>query len=210
MRPSIGRIIRPKVCQMPLLRAPLAFVSIVSIVALSALLASPVYAATADPVPVTGDDTQKSSAPTAPTEATPTPTNEDTTPSPTNLSAENAQTPSAETGVEVITVTGSRIRRPDFSTPNPVISVGSDQIEESGTTNLTEFLTGYPTLQGSSGSAQNSGTKANIGATGLNLLNLRNLGSDRTLVLMDGRRHVAGIPGSQAVDINTIPSDLVG
>ncbi|HEY5666051.1 MAG TPA: TonB-dependent receptor, partial [Gammaproteobacteria bacterium] len=44
---------------------------------------------------------------------------------------------------------------------------------------------------------------------GLNLLNLRNLGTDRTLVLVNGRRHVASDPGSAAVDINTIPTDLI-
>ena len=123
---------------MRLLRTPSVLVSTVSIAALSAMLASPVYAATVDPVVVTGDGPEKTSAPTSPTEATPTPTDEDTTPSSTNLAAENAKTPSAQSGVEEITVTGSRIRRPDFSTPNPVISVGKDQIEESGTTNLTD------------------------------------------------------------------------
>jgi len=141
--------------------------------------------------------------PSSPVEATPTPTDETVQPSSTNLAAENTKS----TGN--IVITGSRIRRPDFSTPNPVISVGADQIQESGTTNLTDFLTGYPALQGSSGSADNSGEDAGIGYTGLNLLNLRNLGTDRTLVLVDGRRHVSGVPGSQAVDINTIPSDLV-
>jgi iron complex outermembrane receptor protein len=139
----------------------------------------------------------------SPVEPTPTPTDETQQPSATNLSAENEDTQGT------IVVTGSRIRRPDFNTPNPVISIGSDQIEESGTTNLTDFLTGFPALQGSSTSADNSGSGAGIGFTGLNLLNLRNLGTDRTLVLVDGRRHVAGVPGSQAIDINTIPSDLI-
>ena len=149
---------------------------------------------------------QSADQPTSPVEATPTPTDEDAQPSSTNLAAENPDDASAQ---GTIVVTGSRIRRPDFTTPNPVISIGSDQIEESGTTNLTDFLTGYPALQGSSTSADNSGDNAGIGFTGLNLLNLRNLGTERTLVLVDGRRHVAGVPGSQSVDINTIPSDLV-
>jgi outer membrane receptor protein involved in Fe transport len=148
--------------------------------------------------------TQQGPVQDSPVEPTPTPTDETDEPSATNLAVENE----AEVGAEII-VTGSRIRRPDFSTPNPVISVGSDQIEASGTTNLTDFLTGYPALQGSLTSADNSGSGASIGYTGLNLLNLRNLGTDRTLVLVDGRRHIAGVPGSQAVDINTIPSDLV-
>ncbi|MFD2578307.1 TonB-dependent receptor plug domain-containing protein [Novosphingobium colocasiae] len=49
----------------------------------------------------------------------------------------------------------------------------------------------------------------NADAVGTNFLNLRNLGADRTLVLVDGRRHVSGSPGTAAVDINTIPTDLV-
>lgn len=134
---------------------------------------------------------------------TPTPTDETEEPSSTNLSAENAAVD------QPIIVTGSRIRRPDFDTANPMISIGSDQIEQSGTTNLTDFLTGYPALQGSMTSADNSGAYASIGYTGLNLLDLRNLGADRTLVLVDSRRHVSGVPGSQAIDINSIPSDLV-
>ena len=110
---------------------------------------------------------------------------------------------------ENIVITGSRIRRPDFQTPNPVVSVDSEALQQSGTTNLTDFLTGYPQLIGSSTNADNSGSGAGIGYTGLNLLNLRNLGTDRTLVLVDDRRHVAGVAGTQAIDVNTIPADLV-
>lgn len=113
----------------------------------------------------------------------------------------------AETGE--IVVTGSRIRRHDFDSPSPVVSIDANTLQQSGTTNLTDFLTGYPALVGSSTSRDNSGDRAGIGATGLNLLDLRNLGTDRTLVLVDGRRHVSGLPGSQSVDINTIPTDLV-
>lgn len=114
----------------------------------------------------------------------------------------------AEEG-EAVVITGSRIRRQDFTSPNPLVTIGGEQLQAAGTTNLTDFLTGYPALVGSSTSADNSGSGAGIGATGLNLLNLRNLGTDRTLVLVDGRRHVSGLPGSQAIDINTIPTDLV-
>lgn len=167
------------------------------------LSASTLAVAVCGALPAIAQQAPATPAEDSPVEPTPTPTNEGEETSPTNLAAENPEAQGA------IVVTGSRIRRPDFSTPNPVISVGSDQIEASGTTNLTDFLTGYPALQGSSTSADNSGSGASIGYTGLNLLNLRNLGTDRTLVLVDGRRHIAGVPGSQAVDINTIPSDLV-
>ncbi|MHA6724033.1 TonB-dependent receptor plug domain-containing protein [Sphingomonas sp. RS2018] len=136
-----------------------------------------------------------------------------TLPIPSEPSAQaeaGTQTPPADgsTGGDII-VTGSRIRRPDFDSPSPIISLGAATVQQAGTTNLTDFLTGFPALQGSSTSADNSGSGAGIGATGLNLLNLRNLGTERSLTLVDGRRHVAGVPGSQAVDVNTIPIDLV-
>ncbi|MCD2324411.1 TonB-dependent receptor [Sphingomonas sp. IC-56] len=136
-----------------------------------------------------------------------------------DLEAESApaQAPAVPVGADdnpdapaVIVVTGTRIASGVANTPNPVVSLDRRVIEASGTTNITDVLAGYPALQGSSTSAQNSGQRALAnGQTGLNLLNLRNLGAERTLVLVNGRRHVASVPGSQAVDINTIPSDLV-
>lgn len=108
-----------------------------------------------------------------------------------------------------IVVTGTRIRRPDYEFPNPVASFDAAAIQQSGRTNLTDFLTSSPALVGSSTNFNNAGSNAAIGFTGLNLLNLRNLGTDRTLVLIDGRRQVAAVPGSAAVDVNTIPTDLV-
>lgn len=110
---------------------------------------------------------------------------------------------------ETIVVTGTRLRRPDYATASPTVSFGTAQLVQAGTTNITDFLTSMPALIGSSTSRDNSGDRAGIGATGLNLLNLRNLGTDRTLVLVDGRRHVSGLDGSQAVDVNTIPEDLI-
>jgi iron complex outermembrane receptor protein len=116
---------------------------------------------------------------------------------------------SAAPQVDTIVVTGSRIARPLTDTPNPVVMVTSQQIVQSGTTNLTEYLEKIPALQGSIDSFSDSGSRAPIGFTGLNLLNLRNLGFDRTLVLIDGRRQVGAADGLQAVDINTIPEDLI-
>jgi outer membrane receptor protein involved in Fe transport len=124
--------------------------------------------------------------------------------------AQDAAAPAAVETEQVIVVTGTRIRRPaDFDTPSPIVSLSAETVQESGTTNLTDFLSGYPALQGSSTSGDNSGSGAGIGYTGLNLLDLRNLGTQRTLVLVNGRRHVSGVAGDAAVDINTIPEDLV-
>ncbi|MBB4839351.1 outer membrane receptor protein involved in Fe transport [Sphingomonas kyeonggiensis] len=163
-----------------LTRRGLSFTASVAVLAL-AQIATPAAAQTADPTP-------------APAEA---------------QAAVPEQADQAAPQEGAIVVTGSRIRRQDFETPNPVVTLGAQTLQESGTTNLTDFLTGYPALQGSATSGNNSGDRAGIGYTGLNLLDLRNLGTQRTLVLVDGRRHVSGVPGTASVDINTIPNDLV-
>jgi iron complex outermembrane recepter protein len=110
-----------------------------------------------------------------------------------------------------IVVTGSRIKQPEYSATNPVVSINSEALQYSGYTNLTDFLREIPALVGSLDSNDSAGGSANsfIGSTGLNLLNLRNLGTDRTLVLVNGRRHVASLPGEASVDINAIPTDLI-
>lgn len=98
-----------------------------------------------------------------------------------------------------IVVTGSRIRRNDYEVPNPLTPIGSETLTAAGSTNLTDVLRWYPALSGSTGSVDAAGNNASVGETGLNLLNLRNRGADRTLVLVNGRRHIGGVPGSAAV-----------
>ena len=111
--------------------------------------------------------------------------------------------------IEEIVVTGTRLHSDSSLTPTPTVSITAESLQHTGTTNLTDFLSNQPALVGSRGSTQTSGSNAGVGETGLNLLNLRNLGTDRTLVLVDGRRHVAQVPETAAVDINTIPEDLI-
>ena len=119
----------------------------------------------------------------------------------------------AADAVPDIVVTGSRIARPDFAAPNPITSYGAAAINQSGNTNLTDFLLRIPALSGSLDRSQTAGFNAlnrnAFGGAGLNELNLRNLGTNRTLVLVDGRRHVAGEFNTAAVDIGSIPTDLV-
>jgi iron complex outermembrane receptor protein len=121
------------------------------------------------------------------------------------------ETAAPDEGAEenTIVVTGSRILRPEFSFPNPVQTFRAEEIESSGETNLTDFLTDTPALSGSVNSEFNAGSNGFFESAGLNLLNLRNLGFNRTLTLVDGRRHVAGLPGVSSVDVNSIPTDLV-
>ncbi len=109
----------------------------------------------------------------------------------------------------VITVSGTRIRTTEYDFASPVVAIDDTAIQNSGVTNLTDFLTESPALAGSYDSNDGSGSNAGIGGVGLNLLDLRNLGTQRTLVLIDGRRHVAAVPGDSAVDVNSIPIDLI-
>lgn len=137
-------------------------------------------------------------APATAQESQPTPT-----PAPQDEAA--AEAPEAEP----ITVTGTRIRTNPSDFASPVVAIDDQAIQNSGVTNLTDFLTEAPALTGSYDSNDGSGSNAGIGGVGLNLLDLRNLGTQRTLVLIDGRRHVAAVPGSSSIDINTIPIDLI-
>lgn len=130
--------------------------------------------------------------------------------------AAHAQEAPAQEGVAAasedespIVITGSRIARPEADSPNPVVSINSATLQQSGQVNLTDLLVTNPALVGSSTSADAGGSSALFGGVGINLLNLRNLGTDRTLVLVNGRRHIAGISGSAAVDVNTIPNALI-
>jgi len=127
-----------------------------------------------------------------------------TPPASTTSTDQNAQSGSS------IVVTGTRIRRPEFENPNPTQTYNAATLQQAGATNLSDFLVDLPALQGSLTNQYVSGSNlSSAQAVGINLLNLRNLGTNRTLVLVNGRRHIAGFPGSASVDINTIPTDLV-
>ena len=110
---------------------------------------------------------------------------------------------------EPIIVSGTRINAPQSALPYPIIAIDADTIANTGETNLTDILADYPALSSSYTAEDGAGSIAGLGGVGLNLLNLRNLGTQRTLMLVDGKRHVASVPGSSSVDINTIPIDLV-
>ncbi|HEY1076892.1 MAG TPA: TonB-dependent receptor [Fontimonas sp.] len=130
-------------------------------------------------------------------------------PKPAPLAAARAEPP--VTDVERMTVTGTRIR--GGVTPSPMISIGAQQIQEEGFTDLGEVVRSLP--QNFAG-GQNPGvtTGASLGnstnqnLTGSSALNLRALGPDATLTLLNGRRlSYDGV--SQAVDISAIPIDAV-
>lgn len=114
-----------------------------------------------------------------------------------------AQTTETEAAPERIQVTGSRILREGAIAPSPVTVISGRDLVETGAMNIGEVLNTLPSLAATY-SLANSGRS--IGTAGLSLLDLRGMGASRTLVLVDGRRHVASSAGSAAVDTNSIPT----
>ena len=106
--------------------------------------------------------------------------------------------------VERIEVTGSRIKRADVEGASPVTSIGRVAIESSGVQNIGELL---QTVAQADLSGLTQLTNNTNGNDGSQTISLRNLGDNRTLVLVDGRRFLA-LGGGQ-VDISQIPIAIV-
>ena len=117
--------------------------------------------------------------------------------------AQDAETAEATTQDEsLIVVTGSRIQQRNVDTAAPVAVVAAEEFKLSGTVNVENVLNSLPqVIPGTTAFSNNPGNGA---AT----LNLRGLGSTRTLVLVNGRRWVS-FDTSQVVDLNTIPQFLI-
>lgn len=108
--------------------------------------------------------------------------------------------------IERIEVTGSKIKRIGELAPTPVTVITGDGLVDAGVVNVADLLHKMPnTLVGISPETSNN----SIFASGLNNTDLRGLGSNRTLVLVNGRRFVSGAPGSSAVDLNNIPTAMI-
>lgn len=121
--------------------------------------------------------------------------------------ATTTATTTAEDGTPIV-VTGSRIARPNLESQTPVTVLEAEQIFAQGSINVGDTLNDLPQLR-STFSQTNAGRF--LGTTGLNLLDLRGLGTARTLTLVNGRRHVASdiLSNGTSVDVNTIPTDLI-
>lgn len=109
--------------------------------------------------------------------------------------------------IEEVVVTGSRIARKELISVSPINTLDEQQIEIAGNNSIATILNELPAagVPGSVDTATNFRTTT----TGLNTANLRNLGSERTLVLVNGRRHIGGSAGSQSVDLSMIPVPLL-
>ncbi|WP_169542541.1 TonB-dependent receptor plug domain-containing protein [Sphingomonas baiyangensis] len=123
-----------------------------------------------------------------------------------------AETPVADEQPGEIIVTGSRIARSGFNTPTPVTVLGSEQLERQGVANVAQVLAEIPAFRAQSSPTTSAIFVSNLGAA---TADLRGLGGNRTLVLIDGRRVVAStVAGSSftpanMVDLNLVPASLL-
>ena len=118
---------------------------------------------------------------------------------PVTTAAAEAVTPAEET----IIVTGSRIARPNLEGSSPVTVLTQQEAKFQGTTRVEDLINNLPqAFAGQGGNISN-------GSTGTATVDLRNLGPERTLVLVNGRRLVPGDPRNPVADLNTIPASLI-
>src|SRR5262245_66020514 len=114
----------------------------------------------------------------------------------------------ADNGLAEITVTGSRIGRSerDYVADSPIVTVNSDKLSNASQPTVDSMLQRLPQLTGSGGIG--NGQQATSAGAGLATLNLRNLGDNRNLVLLDGRR-MTPASNTFAVDVNSLPIGIV-
>src|SRR5262249_31605898 len=123
-----------------------------------------------------------------------------------------AENSAAAPAVEEVVVTGSRLMQaPNDISISPISSVSSEQIAKTGLVRVEDVLNMLPQVQMEQGSGNS------ISSTGTATVSLRGLGSQRTLVLINGRRMqpggAGGVPGpggnANSADVDQIPSDLI-
>jgi iron complex outermembrane receptor protein len=106
--------------------------------------------------------------------------------------------------LEQIVVTGSRIARSELESDAPLALVSSADIARTGLVSVGDVL---QALSSTDGTGLRPITTQTNGSDGASQISLRNLGAERTLILVDGRRWVTD--GSGIVDLNTIPSSMI-
>ncbi len=110
-----------------------------------------------------------------------------------------------DAALEEVVVTGSRIQKANLVSSSPVTQVDAEELLFQGTVRVEDMMRNLPQVYSDQNTSQSNG------ATGTATLNLRNLGAERTLVLINGRRMPAGSPlqGGIGADINQIPGALI-
>jgi outer membrane receptor protein involved in Fe transport len=130
-----------------------------------------------------------------------------------STTAPSTATPApGDTPIDTIVVTGSRLAHSGFAAPTPVTVVGAAEIARQGATNVSEILNQVPAFRAQNTPSTSANFASNLGAS---TADLRGLGANRTLVLIDNRRVVAAtVQGgsttpANAVDLGMIPTSLI-
>ncbi len=110
----------------------------------------------------------------------------------------------SQQGIERVEITGTRIYRPNLTSSTPVVSITTQSMADIGVTNFADFATQLSQFAPAFGESRTQSTFSGVASSGLNRANLRNLGSSRSLVLINGRRVPGGSSTSTAVDFNSI------
>ncbi len=106
--------------------------------------------------------------------------------------------------VEEVVVIGSKIAKDGFSSSSPLLIISDEDILDSGNASIDEYLKYTPAFTG-----YQLGTSTNNGGDGSRKIDLRGLGFNRTLVLVNGHRVIGDVGGDGAVDIGSIPEMMV-
>lgn len=122
------------------------------------------------------------------------------------MAQEQPQAPSE--ALEEVVVTGSRIARRDFVSASPLVTVAPDRLKASGSVNVDVALAQMPQFAATAGGATGGGAGIN-GQGSVSTVNLRGLGANRNLVLLDGRR-LPPANASGVVDISIIAPSVIG
>ena len=157
-------------------------------------LAAPAFAQNPPqpPAPVTPTDTQGVTPPAAPSDKTP----------PAGVQSNESSAPAEPTASQEIVITGTLIRNPNLVASAPVTVLGHDEVQLRQTNTAEEILRTIP------GAAPSIGAQVNNGSGGSAYVNLRGLGSNRNIVLLDGVR-IVPVDLVGRVDLNNIPLALV-
>lgn len=110
-----------------------------------------------------------------------------------------AQADGASQAVEEVVVTGTRIRRPNLKSASPITTVDAAEVKLQGATGVDSYLAKLPQIEAAANENQSNGSDGTAG------VNLRSLGGNRALVLIDGQRFLPSL----GVDLNFVPSVLV-
>ena len=131
-------------------------------------------------------------------------------PQPINVPVASAPVTSAseQSGAQIV-VTGSRIARRDYRSDSPISTLDSSAIAAAGQPSLDRVIGQMPQFEAAQGAAEVGDVQGGVGfGGGASYSDLRGIGRNRSLVLMDGRRLVPSTPDG-SIDLNTIPMSLI-